>query len=130
MYSSPFGGADMMFSIAPVFITIVFIFIGGTIITEMVKGVSRWQKNNESPILDVAAVIVSKRNHVSHHHHNNNGMNHTSSSTTYFVTFQFESSDRLELEVPDDAFGLLVEGDKGKLKFQGTRFLGFERVVE
>ena len=25
-------------------------------------------------------------------------------------------------------FGMLVEGDRGKLTFQGTRYLGFERT--
>lgn len=25
-------------------------------------------------------------------------------------------------------FGMLVEGDRGKLSFQGTRYLGFERM--
>jgi len=34
----------------------------------------------------------------------------------------------MELEIPRDEFGYLVEGDKGKLTFQGTRFLDFERT--
>jgi len=25
-------------------------------------------------------------------------------------------------------YGMLVEGDKGNLTFQGTRYLGFERI--
>ncbi|MBQ4627771.1 MAG: DUF2500 domain-containing protein, partial [Clostridia bacterium] len=49
-------------------------------------------------------------------------------STTYYATFQFESGDRLELAVPSSEYGMLVEGDKGKLSFQGTRFLSFERI--
>ena len=43
------------------------------------------------------------------------------------ATFQFESGDRLELKIPRDRFGYLVEGDTGKLHFQGTRFLDFQR---
>ncbi|HCL03961.1 MAG TPA: hypothetical protein DHW61_16405 [Lachnoclostridium phytofermentans] len=46
----------------------------------------------------------------------------------HFVTFQFESGDRLELGVSGQQYGLLGEGDVGKLTFQGTRFLSFERV--
>ena len=38
------------------------------------------------------------------------------------------AGDRMELEVPDMEYGLLVEGDRGRLTFQGTRFLGFERM--
>ena len=55
-------------------------------------------------------------------------MHHTSHSTTYYVTFQVESGDRMELHVTGQEFGLLVEGDQGKLTFQGTRYLGFERM--
>jgi hypothetical protein len=34
----------------------------------------------------------------------------------------------MELLVPGNQFGLLIEGDHGKLSFQGTRFLSFERI--
>ncbi len=53
------------------------------------------------------------------------GMAHTYSR--YYATFQVESGDRMEFQVQDTDYGLLVEGDRGKLTFQGTRFLGFER---
>lgn len=33
----------------------------------------------------------------------------------------------MELRVPSHEFGLLVEGDAGKLTFQGTRYISFER---
>jgi hypothetical protein len=55
-------------------------------------------------------------------------MHHTTHSTTYYVTFQVESGDRMELQLAGNEYGLLVEGDRGKLTFQGTRYLGFERV--
>ena len=45
------------------------------------------------------------------------------------VTFQVESGDRIELQVKGNEYGMLVEGDYGKLSFQGTRYLGFERQV-
>ncbi|MBQ3605380.1 MAG: DUF2500 domain-containing protein, partial [Muribaculaceae bacterium] len=83
--------------------------------------------NNNSPRLSVDAKIVDKRSHTSHHHHNHNGHMHTSSSTSYYVTFEVQSGDRMELKVPRSEFGLLVEGDEGVLSFQGTRYLGFER---
>lgn len=55
-------------------------------------------------------------------------MHHTTYSTSYFVTFQVESGDRMELHVAGHEYGMLIEGDRGKLTFQGTRYLGFERV--
>ena len=70
--------------------------------------------------------VVAKRTEVSHHHHSGAGNAHyTTSSTWYYVTFQVESGDRLELPVSGREYGLLVEGDRGCLTFQGTRYLGF-----
>lgn len=43
------------------------------------------------------------------------------------ATFQVPHGDRMELSVPANQFGYLVEGDKGALTFQGTKCLGFTR---
>ena len=53
---------------------------------------------------------------------------HYSASTTYYVTFQVESGDRMEFHVSGQEYGLLAEGDRGKVTFQGTRYLGFARI--
>ena len=34
----------------------------------------------------------------------------------------------MELHVSGSEYGMLAEGDRGFLTFQGTRYLGFERV--
>ena len=109
-----------MFSIPFLMFTVVFIVI-------LVKILGQWHNNNQSPRLTVEATVVAKRGHTTHHHDAGN-IHHSHSSTTYYVTFQFESGDRLELHVPHSQFGYLVEGDRGELTFQGTRFLGFERA--
>ena len=106
---------------------VVFFLVIAMFIFVFVKGISEWVHNNNSPRLSVDAKIVDKRSHTSHHHHNHNGHMHTSSSTSYYVTFEVQSGDRMELKVPRSEFGLLVEGDEGVLSFQGTRYLGFER---
>ena len=54
-------------------------------------------------------------------------MMHSYNYSKYFVTFEFESGDRVEMPVDGSEYGLLVEGDTGKLTFQGTRYLGFQR---
>lgn len=46
-----------------------------------------------------------------------------------FITFELEGESRIEFSVIGKDFGLLMEGDIGKLKFQGTRYLGFERTL-
>ena len=48
-------------------------------------------------------------------------------TTMYYVTFQVDSGDRIELNLNGNEYGMLIEGDKGKLSFQGTRYLGFMR---
>ena len=126
-YGSGFGfGGFGMFG---VMFTIVFLLCTGTFVVILVKGISEWNKNNHSPRLTVPATIVAKRTKVSHHHnHSGTGMHHTTHSTTYYVTFQVESGDRMELHVAGQEFGMLIEGDRGNLTFQGTRYLGFERI--
>ncbi len=127
---SGFSGFDMGFGVFGVMFTVVFVLVIGMFIVIAVKGISQWNKNNHSPRLTVPATIVAKRTNVSSHHHHNHGgtgMHHTSHSTTYYVTFQVESGDRMELHVAGHEFGMLIEGDHGKLTFQGTRYLGFER---
>ena len=122
-------GFGFGFGVFGVMFYLVFFAIFGMFIVFAVKGISQWNKNNHSPKLTVPAKVVAKRTNVSHHNHNHGttGMHHTTHSTTYYVTFQVESGDRMELHVAGQEFGLLVEGDEGKLTFQGTRYLGFER---
>lgn len=111
------------FEIFQVGFSLVFVLVLGMFIFIFAKGISQWNKNNNSPRLSVEAKVVAKRGHVSHHHHEH----HTHHSTSYYVTFEVESGDRMELHVSGAEFGMLVEGDTGVLTFQGTRYLGFER---
>lgn len=130
MMSDPFFMDDVLFQVVPVFIGIVFIIGFGSILFSIFKGIGQWKKNEESPNLKVPAMITSKRADVSRSstiHHDNHHHQSSSTRTRYFVTFEFESGDRLELHVSGKEYGLLSEGDIGKLNFQGTRFLGFER---
>jgi hypothetical protein len=53
---------------------------------------------------------------------------HSTTSSTYYVTFEFETGDRIELHVPRSDYGMMIEQDQGLLTFQGTRFISFERI--
>lgn len=123
----------MGFEFFQIIFFVMFILVFGVFVVNIVKGLMQWNKNNHSPRLTVDATVVAKRTNVSHHHHANAGDAtgahgyHTTTSTTYYVTFQFESGDRMELSVSGYEYGMLIEGDRGKLSFQGTRFLGFDR---
>ena len=120
-------GFDMGFGIFGIMFTIVFVLVIGMFIAAAVRGIGQWNRNNHSPRLTVPATIVAKRTNVSHHrsageHH------HHHTSTTYYVTFQVDSGDRMELQMAGHEYGMLIEGDTGNLTFQGTRYLGFERI--
>ena len=104
-------------SLMPIFSLAIFGLAFGIIISRLVRDSKTNRKNDASPRLTSEAVVVTKRTHVWGVH----------SRTDYYATFQFESGDRLELKIPRDRFGYLVEGDTGKLHFQGTRFLDFQR---
>ncbi|MGN0312129.1 MAG: DUF2500 domain-containing protein [Lachnospiraceae bacterium] len=123
-----FGFYDSGFMIMSALFPIVFIIILGMFVVILVKNISQWNKNNHSPKLIVEATVVSKRTNTSHHHDGSNAaISHT--STTYYVTFEVESGDRMEFWVSGQEYGTLVEGDFGRLTFQGTRYLGFERTM-
>lgn len=117
---------DFMFQIFPIFFFATFALVFGVIIFTMFKAVSQWNKNNHSPRLTVDATVVTKRTEVFRRRRGNSNLMH--SATTYYATFQVESGDRFELALQGQDYGLLVEGDRGKLTFQGNRFLEFRRT--
>lgn len=113
-----------MFNIFEGMFTLVFAMVIGVFVFVIVKGITQWNKNNHSPRLTVEATVVSKRSET--HHHGDHDSIH--STTYYYATFQVESGDRMEFLLNGSEYGLLLEQDYGKLTFQGTRYLGFERT--
>ena len=118
-------GFGMGFHMLDVLFGIVVVLVIGMYVMTMVRGIGEWSKNNHSPKFTVPVCIVSKRTHFSRRRA---GKQHYSrSSTNYYVTFQLGSGDRMELRVSGEEYGFLVEGDRGELSFQGSRYIGFER---
>lgn len=109
--------------------SIIFIIIIGMILFTIIKGIAQWSYNNQQPVLSVTAKVTGKRENTSHHNHMMNDHMHHSTSTSYYVTFEVDSGDRMELKVSGHEYGMLSEDDLGTLTFQGTRYLGFERQL-
>ena len=128
MFYSPFG-FGVMSGIFPLLALAIFILFAVT----LVKGAAQWSKNNNSPRLTVECVVVDKRTETTTQQTpvagDASGAHgyHTMTDTTHFVTFQVESGDRIEFTVSGSEYAQLAEGEQGKLTFQGTRYLGFER---
>ncbi len=119
---------EFLFELFPVFFITTFVLIVGVFLFVIVRGLTQWNKNNHSPRLIVDATVVSKRMQI--FRSRSGGSIHYHANTRYYVTFQVQSGDRLELPVSGHESGLLVEGDRGRLTFQGTRFLQFDRNIE
>lgn len=88
------------------------------------KGIAQWSYNNAQPVLNSPAHVVTKRTRTS----GGGGVNTPSSvSTYYYATFDMDGGQRQEFSVSGHEYGLLAEGDRGMLTFQGTRYKGFAR---
>ena len=123
-----FGGLEVLVGLG-------FLAVFGMMIFMIVRGVGEWNKNNSSPRLTVEAEAVSRRTQTSTSQTpvagGASGVHgfHTHYETLYYVTFQVESGDRMEFRLSGREYGMIVEGDRGRLTFQGTRYLSFERTV-
>ncbi len=118
-----------MFSIFSVLFPIVFLTIFGVILFTIIRGIKEWSSNNKQPIITVVAEIVAKRGHTTRSSNNHGSGMHSSTSTSYYATFEVESGDRIEFHIGSKEFGMLAEGDIGKLTFQGSRYHGFVRTL-
>ncbi|MGH4124504.1 MAG: DUF2500 domain-containing protein [Clostridium sp.] len=118
-----------MFNIIQFMVPVIFLLVFGIIIFSIMKGISQWSKNNKQPVLSVKAKAVTKRTHTTSNSSINDSQPVHRSTTFYHVTFEVESGDRMEFQISGGEFGLLAEGDVGKLTFQGTRYKSFEREV-
>lgn len=123
----------MFFAMFNILFPFVFLLVVSMSVVIIINHLRQWNRNNHSPRLDVEATVVSRRADVNIHQTGNAGDISgahgftTTSSTDYYVTFQVKSGDRMEFRVSGQEYGQLLEGDRGTLTFQGTRYLGFER---
>ena len=68
----------------------------------------------------VRAKVVARREHIG-------ADDQGTPFTEYFITFELYSGERIEMMVPDDKYGLIVERDQGKLRYDKEHFISFER---
>ena len=132
MFFDSYNGFNFMFTLVPILVGIGFVTVFGLILYRVVLSAQQYKRNNDSPVLTVEAKVVAKRTDVSEYRHanmTNNTMDVGYSQSYYYVTFEVESGDRMEFHVQNEEYGMLAEGDLGKLTFQGARYLGFTRAI-
>ena len=94
-----------------------FFGILAVFVTMLVKGLKREADNKKQPVETADVRVITKRIMVTSEH----------SHTTYFVTFENSASSRQEFQVDGELYGLLVEGDQGRLTYQGYKVIDFTR---
>ena len=110
-----------LFTVMGILFFLVFLFTLAMMVFTVVRTMSAKKQNDREPMLTVPAVVAAKRTDFYRYRGTSGG------STLYFVTFQVQSGDRLELNLSGREFGLLREGDRGSLTFRGKEFLDFTR---
>jgi hypothetical protein len=118
---SPVG--NFMFSAVPIFIGIVFIVVISIFIFGIGSSLKQYSSNKAKPVETLPARVIAKRPHTW------GGAGDASAHTSYYVTFELENGDRIEMPVNDNFYGMNVEGDTGMLTHQGTRMMSFERAI-
>ncbi|MBF0787182.1 MULTISPECIES: DUF2500 domain-containing protein [unclassified Streptococcus] len=107
------------FSITMIWCIVIFTLVIGGILWQFAKALLEVLRTNAAPKEWHDATLIAKRTHV--------GRNNLS-YTTYYLTFEWEHGERREFRVGSDIYALSLEGDKGELLFQGSRFLDFKRA--
>jgi len=106
------SGFDILF-------LVTFFLVLAVIIVYCFQDFTQWQRNRTAPRLSVGADVVSKRS--------DRFISAEDPPMTgdYFVTFEMEGGDRMELKLPGRDFLRIAEGDFGRLTFQGSRYIAF-----
>lgn len=120
-----------MFGSSENFYIVPFIILFAAIIVlSLVIIIAHWIKDRRSPRIAVQATISDKRiqkDYVSRQRNAAPGM-HSHRMLTYYVTFDLETCEHIELRVSKLKYAELKKGSSGKLTYQGTRYIGFERL--
>ncbi|HST81155.1 MAG TPA: DUF2500 domain-containing protein [Kineosporiaceae bacterium] len=117
-------GPGIAFVVIPLIMFAIAALLFSALAFGIIRALLRWNRNNQSPVITVPASVVAKRGHRS------SGSGDSSPSTSYFVTFEVRGGERHEIQMNGPQFGTLVEGDRGHLSTQGTRYKGFARTPQ
>ncbi|MEK3800727.1 DUF2500 domain-containing protein [Peribacillus sp. FSL H8-0477] len=102
---------------------IILALVIGFFLFLVVGSIRQYSFNNKQPQVTTHAQVLTKRTKVS------GGSGDSSASTWYYITFETENGDRKEFQIKGQEYGMLADGDRGTLSYQGTRYRGFNRDV-
>lgn len=112
--------------VVPVFFIVAF---AAVIILCVAIVLARWIKNSLSPKVSVKAQIIEKNVDETHFRRHRDTFGYrTTTAYSYRITFLTEGNEQIDLYVKKLEYNKLKKGRKGKLTYQGTRYLGFESL--
>lgn len=68
---------------------------------------------NSSQVTSCFARVITKR---------------TPGGSEYYIGFEMEDGERIELRVQGSQYGVIIEGDQGMVSFRDGRMVGFDRT--
>lgn len=114
------GPVQILMMVVP--IVVIVALIAGTAAANL----RRWHKNNTAPQQELKVRVAEKRTSVGGR--DEEQVIAPGYACWYYATFAVENGESLELELTEQQYGQLNEGEEGILKVQGTRYLGFEKA--
>jgi len=121
---------NILFMAVSIFIGVIAVIVIGTFLYRAIRGGMQWSANEKASQLTQRATLVTKRTKVASHNYEStgSGAHGHSNYTSYYVTFEFDDRSRMEFKIKENDYGIFAESDAGYVTYQGTRFLGFERI--
>ena len=126
-----FFAGGLLIPLAAILFVIPFILVAVLLIVKLTQR----SRDERSPLQTVPAAVIAKRVDVIHHHNpvagDATGAHgyYITPSSNYIVTFRLDSGERKEFQVSEAEYALMIEGDRGRLHYQGAIYRGFERTA-
>lgn len=102
-------------STGEIFNILLRVALGIAIIYGIMRFVRKTEEKKQKPEMTQEAKVAAKRVD-------------TSASPLYYVIFDLENGERLELRVSEEIYALVAKEDMGRLTYRGQEFVRFERL--
>ena len=89
-------------------------FVATFIVIMLIRGLGQ-RNQTQAPRRTLNAVVAGKRGGTG------------KASETYYIAFEADNGERMEVSVDAATYGLLAPGDAGQLTLRGAQYLGFVR---
>ncbi len=120
---------EMIGTAIPILLIVVAVAFVGMLAAAAAASIHQFKRNNAAPVQTVDARLISRRVKLHTGGRPAGGLTGqvAGQADTYYATFETAEAGRMEFYLQQSEYTRLKEGDRGKLTFQGSRYLGFAR---